>query len=142
MGLSKRIDTVWNLPELNDNTNSDDYSAVYPCISSPADPPPSSPVIEGYFTGLAMRAGETLEMTCSVHGGKPLVTSVTFSCPRHPDRTPDVIGDSGVTSVLEMKLTSSDDGALCRCSALWKSGSRYPQSSTRILVVKGTAGEP
>ena len=117
------------------------YLPVYPCISSPADPPPLSPVIEGYVTGLAMRAGETLEMTCSVHGGKPLVTSVTLSCPRHPDRTPDVISDLSVTSILELKLTSSDDGALCSCSALWKTRSWYTKISTRVLVVKGTAGE-
>ena len=88
-----------------------------------------------------MRVGETLEMTCSVPGGKPLVTSVNFSCPHHPDRTPDIIEASFVTSDLEIKLKSSDDGALCVCSALWKSSAWYPKISTRVLVVMGTVGE-
>nr|KAG5688321.1 hypothetical protein BaRGS_009953 [Batillaria attramentaria] len=75
------------------------------------DPPESAPMIEGYESGKVVAAGQRLRMTCTVSGGKPLVTSVNFSCPGHPDVEPDDVADRTVISTLTIgALAAEDDG--------------------------------
>ena len=105
-----------------------------------ADPPPSAPVIEGYTDGAILPVGHSLTLTCSVHGGKPLVTAVHFSCPSHDDVTLDRTTQNVVISTLRIQLTSSSDGMVCSCSAQWKN-STYSLSSSRLLRVSATARE-
>nr|KAG5688319.1 hypothetical protein BaRGS_009951 [Batillaria attramentaria] len=57
-------------------------------------------MIEGYESGKVVPAGQRLRMTCTVSGGKPLVTSVDFSCPGHPDVEPDDVTKRAVISTL------------------------------------------
>ncbi|XP_076437242.1 uncharacterized protein LOC143276552 isoform X2 [Babylonia areolata] len=103
-------------------------------------PPPSAPLIEGYMSGEKLREGDRLKMTCTVVSGKPLASSVLFSCPRHRDVSPDVRTTTGVTSVLDFRVTSEEDGAVCTCSGQWKDGLWYSRSTTRVLrVVQGGA---
>ncbi|KAK7468145.1 hypothetical protein BaRGS_00036609, partial [Batillaria attramentaria] len=74
-------------------------------------PPESAPMIEGYESGKVVAAGQRLRMTCTVSGGKPLVTSVNFSCPGHPDVEPDDVADRTVISTLTIgALAAEDDG--------------------------------
>nr|KAG5696837.1 hypothetical protein BaRGS_030961 [Batillaria attramentaria] len=75
------------------------------------NPPTAPPAIHGYKTGDFLEVGDSLTMTCLVRGGKPLVTSVIFSCPDHPDKQQDIRGDSYVQSLLLINsLTAEDDG--------------------------------
>ncbi|XP_070202593.1 uncharacterized protein [Littorina saxatilis] len=96
-------------------------------------PPQSAPLIE---SSLTTRVGDRLTMTCTVDGGKPPVTSVNFSCPGHPDVTPDISGPQSLTSVLNFPLSSADDSILCSCSAQWKTGEMYSLTRFRVLTVK------
>ncbi|KAK7482980.1 hypothetical protein BaRGS_00025757 [Batillaria attramentaria] len=100
-------------------------------------PPPSAPVIEGYQDGQVLKTGGKVKMACSVSGGKPLVMSVDFSCPGHPDNDLDLVSETVVRSVLEINpVTETDDGALCVCSAKWKTSQRYTLTASRILTVE------
>ncbi|KAK7483356.1 hypothetical protein BaRGS_00025416 [Batillaria attramentaria] len=103
-------------------------------------PPTAPPAIHGYKTGDFLEVGDSLTMTCLVRGGKPLVTSVIFSCPDHPDKQQDIRGDSYVQSLLLINsLTAEDDGMRCTCTAEWKQTDWYALSATRVLRVKRAA---
>ncbi|KAK7483345.1 hypothetical protein BaRGS_00025405, partial [Batillaria attramentaria] len=101
-------------------------------------PPSAPPEIEGYQTGDALEVGNSVTMTCLVRDGKPLVTSVIFSCPGHHD-APDIRGNSEVQSILVIdSLVTEDNGTSCICTAEWKRPDMYLLSATRILSVSGT----
>ncbi|KAK7468148.1 hypothetical protein BaRGS_00036612, partial [Batillaria attramentaria] len=105
-------------------------------------PPETAPMIEGYESGKVVAAGQRLRMTCTVSGGKPLVTSVDFSCPGHPDVEPDDVTKRAVISTLTIgALAAEDDGILCECSAVWKDSDAYTLTSNRILAVGESEGE-
>ena len=77
-------------------------------------------------------------MTCSVNGGKPLVTSVIFSRDGHSDTAPDVTTHDHVHSFLTINpLGAEDDGERCVCTAEWKDTDWYKLSATVILRVNG-----
>ncbi|XP_076438226.1 uncharacterized protein LOC143277326 isoform X3 [Babylonia areolata] len=78
-------------------------------------PPSSAPVITGY-NGQGLYEGNTQTMTCTVHGGNPAVSSVTFTC----DSGGQV---SGVSSTIQVTASRDDDGRNCTCSAKWKNKS-------------------
>ncbi|KAK7471693.1 hypothetical protein BaRGS_00035666 [Batillaria attramentaria] len=83
-------------------------------------PPSAPPVIERQSSGQYLRSGDNL--TCTVTGGKPLVSKISFSCtsPENPDGSDD-ISDVSVTSSLTID-TSLASGAdtNCTCSGLWE----------------------
>lgn len=107
----------------------------------PSDPPTSPPVIQGYSNGDILYSGNSLVMTCAVQGGKPLVSSVVFSCPGHNDRSGDIFDLTQVQSVLTFDpLRVSDDGIYCVCTAVWMNTDWYTQSATRTLIVNGNYG--
>ncbi|KAK7485547.1 hypothetical protein BaRGS_00023235, partial [Batillaria attramentaria] len=96
----------------------------------------NSPVIMGYTTGQAVYADDSLSLTCQVSGGKPLVTSVTFTCQsRHPDNPNDVTVSGSVSSSLDVSVTQYDDGITCSCTARWKVASYYRDSADTTLTV-------
>ncbi|XP_076438219.1 uncharacterized protein LOC143277324 isoform X3 [Babylonia areolata] len=78
-------------------------------------PPSSAPVITGY-SGQVLYAGNTQTMTCTVQGGNPAVSSVTFTC----DSGGQV---SGVSSTIEVTASRDNNGKNCTCSAKWKNKS-------------------
>ncbi|XP_076438233.1 uncharacterized protein LOC143277331 [Babylonia areolata] len=78
-------------------------------------PPTSAPVITGY-SGQGLYEGNTQTMTCTVQGGNPAVSSVTFTC----DSGGQV---SGVSSTIQVTASRDDDGRNCTCSAKWKNKS-------------------
>ncbi|KAK7488163.1 hypothetical protein BaRGS_00020605 [Batillaria attramentaria] len=106
-------------------------------------PPPSAPVISGYYPGDVVQVGLSLTMTCTVRGGKPLVTSVVFQCTGQPDDVPDDGDDTEVRSSLTINpLTAADNGKVCTCSAVWKAAALYTLKDSRTLSVNDCpAGE-
>ena len=103
-----------------------------------ADPPPRAPVIEGYVKDEVLQEGHILTMTCSVAGGKPLVTSVIFACSGHSDTVPDVRSSDRVQSYLNLSpLKVGDNGDRCVCTAEWKKTDWYRLSATVSLRVNG-----
>ncbi|XP_070174677.1 prolow-density lipoprotein receptor-related protein 1-like isoform X1 [Littorina saxatilis] len=103
-------------------------------------PPPSAPTITGYTAGEIKQAGERLTLTCTVSGGKPLVTSVNFLCNRHPDNKTDVRGQNKVQSVLDIRsLEPEDDAMSCVCTGDWMNRDFYKLSETITLRVNGTS---
>lgn len=102
------------------------------------DPPPSAPTITGYTAGEMKQAGERLTLTCTVSGGKPLVTSVNFLCNRHPGNKTDVRGQNKVQSVLDIRsLEPEDDAMSCVCTGDWMNRDFYKLSETITLRVNG-----
>ncbi|XP_070174676.1 low-density lipoprotein receptor-related protein 2-like isoform X2 [Littorina saxatilis] len=105
-----------------------------------SDPPPSAPTITGYTAGEMKQAGERLTLTCTVSGGKPLVTSVNFWCNSHPDNKTDVRGQNKVQSVLDIRsLEPEDDAMSCVCTGDWMNRDFYKLSETITLRVNGTS---
>ncbi|XP_076457335.1 uncharacterized protein LOC143291379 [Babylonia areolata] len=99
-------------------------------------PPPSPPEISGTTSHTE---GDSLSLTCTVTGGNPPVSAVTFYCGTHSDGpdTPD--GETVVSSVSLNSLSAGDSGTLCLCFALWDDRpSLYTATSTvTITVVPG-----
>ncbi|KAL8624654.1 hypothetical protein ACOMHN_045189 [Nucella lapillus] len=99
-------------------------------------PPQEPPRIKGYNSGQILKTGDNLHMSCVVHGGKPLVSSVDFYCPGHLDTEPDVESRTYVqASVTIDRLTSSHDGVTCVCSAEWKVPEMYAEKAYVTLRV-------
>ncbi|XP_076438410.1 uncharacterized protein LOC143277461 isoform X2 [Babylonia areolata] len=92
-------------------------------------PPSSPPVITGYSGGV-LYAGNTQSMTCTVQGGNPAVSSVTFTC----DSGGQV---SGVSSTIQVTASRDNNGRQCTCSANWKNKSPpwYTQTASVTLQV-------
>ena len=100
------------------------------------DPPPSPPVITGYRSGQVLKAGQSLEMRCTVKGGKPLVSAVDFYCPGHRDMEPDEEGLTEVHATVTIRrLMSSDNEVTCVCSAEWKVPEMYTAKASVTLRV-------
>ncbi|XP_076455694.1 uncharacterized protein LOC143290240 isoform X2 [Babylonia areolata] len=101
-------------------------------------PPQEAPTINGHSEDTVYQQGDSLPMTCSVHGGKPLVTSVYFTCGTHEDTTPDIFSTTEVHSLLSIAaLTVEDDGKTCFCTAKWEDTDWYKLSATAVLRVRG-----
>ncbi|XP_076456132.1 uncharacterized protein LOC143290510 isoform X2 [Babylonia areolata] len=100
-------------------------------------PPQEAPTINGHSEDTVYQQGDSLTMTCSVHGGKPLVTSVYFTCGTHEDTTPDIFSTTEVHSLLSITaLTVEDDGKTCFCTAKWEDTDWYKLSATAVLRVQ------
>ncbi|KAK7106378.1 hypothetical protein V1264_017643 [Littorina saxatilis] len=82
-------------------------------------PPQTEPEISANLPTEVLRSGNTV--TCTVAGGKPLVSSVIFTCtnPTLSDRD-DVIGETSVSSsvVIDTALATANV-TVCTCSAVW-----------------------
>lgn len=82
-------------------------------------PPTEPPVIHGYTAGQILKAGDN--MSCTVPGGKPLVSAVIFYCidPKIEDLE-DHVGVLSVTSPLVMNTTlATSQNMTCLCKANW-----------------------
>ncbi|XP_076454328.1 uncharacterized protein LOC143289237 isoform X2 [Babylonia areolata] len=102
-------------------------------------PPQEAPTINGHSEDTVYQQGDSLTMTCSVHGGKPIVSSVYFTCGAHEDTTPDIVGKIEVHSLLSIApLTTEDDGKTCFCTAKWQDTDWYKMSATAVLRVQGS----
>ena len=106
------------------------------------DPPSSPPLISGVQDG-GHTEGESLNLSCSVTGGQPPVSTVNFWCRQGPGDSPDttttVNGLTTVTSSLtfdHLDLTMSK--TWCQCSADWSERpSVYTQTATATITVIG-----
>ncbi|KAK7497447.1 hypothetical protein BaRGS_00011289, partial [Batillaria attramentaria] len=99
---------------------------------------PSAPVITGYQPGQVLFLGDTLLITCSVSGGDPLVTSVTFYCGHMDDDTNDIRNDTQVSSqVIIDPLRAEHNGMQCACVASWPKDQQLDLSTKVILIVEG-----
>ncbi|XP_076447106.1 uncharacterized protein LOC143284291 [Babylonia areolata] len=100
-------------------------------------PPQEAPTINGHSDDTVYQQGDSLTMTCYVHGGKPIVSSVHFTCGAHEDTTPDIVGTTEVHSLLSIApLTTEDDGKTCFCTAKWQDTDWYKLSATAVLRVQ------
>ena len=106
------------------------------------DPPSSPPLINGVQDG-GHSEGESLSLSCSVTGGQPPVTSVTFWCGQDQgdslDTTTTVNGVTTVTSGVTFdRLDLTMNGTVCQCSAHWSERpSLYTQNATATVTVIG-----
>ncbi|PVD27673.1 hypothetical protein C0Q70_12840 [Pomacea canaliculata] len=99
-------------------------------------PPPSPPNITGYKEGSVLTEGEQITLKCTVHGGKPKVTSVTFYCGDGRDST-DVFGDEFVTSSVVITVQTKHNNTVCKCSATWTQHQMYRDTTFIRLFVRG-----
>ena len=106
------------------------------------DPPSSLPLISGVQDG-GHSEGESLSLSCSVTGGQPPVSSVSFWCGQQSgdksDTTTTVNGVTTVTSGVTFDpLDLTMTGTVCRCSAHWSERpSLYTQTATATITVIG-----
>ena len=111
-------------------------------FNNSTDPPSSPPLISGVQDG-GNTEGESLSLSCSVTGGQPPVTSVTFWCGdvagESPDTTTKVNGVTTVTSGVTFdRLDLTMNGTVCQCSAPWSERpSLYTQTATATITVIG-----
>nr|KAG5686507.1 hypothetical protein BaRGS_012581 [Batillaria attramentaria] len=108
---------------------------VYPnFILNLTYPPMSKPRIQGIPPDKILQDGDKL--TCTVKGGKPLVSSVDFSCsnPSHPDQ-PDVFHQSNVSSSITISTTRAIGvDTKCTCRAVWDpQPSDYVRSTEEVV---------
>ncbi|KAK7479034.1 hypothetical protein BaRGS_00029704 [Batillaria attramentaria] len=84
-------------------------------------PPTERPVITGYTEGQLLKTGDKL--TCTVTGGKPLVSKVIFSCtnPSHDDQedNKDTTSVSSTLTIGSARPTNISWETTCTCSAEW-----------------------
>ncbi|XP_076455410.1 uncharacterized protein LOC143289997 isoform X2 [Babylonia areolata] len=101
-------------------------------------PPQEAPTISGYSNDTVYQQGQRLNLSCSVPGGKPLVTAVSFSCgSTHQDTAPDIFKNTEVLSLLAIEsLSVTDDGKTCVCTATWKHSDWYTMNATAVLRVQ------
>ncbi|XP_076457394.1 uncharacterized protein LOC143291431 [Babylonia areolata] len=104
-------------------------------------PPPSPPEISGTTSHTE---GDSLSLTCTVTGGNPPVTAVTFYCGTHSDGPDTADGETVVSSVSINSVSARDNGTLCLCFAFWADRpSLYTATSTvTITVVPVTTDSP
>ncbi|XP_076457336.1 uncharacterized protein LOC143291380 [Babylonia areolata] len=104
-------------------------------------PPPSPPEISGTTSHTE---GDSLSLTCTVTGGNPPVSAVTFYCGTHSDGPDTADGETVVSSVSINSVSAGDNGTLCLCFALWDDRpSLYTATSTvTITVVPVTTDSP
>lgn len=100
-------------------------------------PPTEPPVITGY-TNQPLFDGDTLELTCSVKGGKPPVIFVSMSCQGIASPN-NGITQLGQQTTITVDVTPHDHGSLCECTALWEAEDLYHMfSSITLLVFNGS----
>lgn len=100
------------------------------------DPPSTPPAITGYGAGYTVVTGDNL--TCSVNGGRPLVSRVIFSCFSASDvinDQPDVTLSTSVTSSVIIP-TQNTNVLTCACRADWSPRlEAYPWNTTVNIQV-------
>ena len=108
--------------------------------SALTEPPATPPVITGYSAGSVLTEGGPLSLTCTVTGGRPLVTAVTLFCSSRPHVSgPSSVNRqrTAVSTTLDIAaLRPSDNGSLCVCTATWEGApQRYNMAATVSLTV-------
>ncbi|KAK7479038.1 hypothetical protein BaRGS_00029708, partial [Batillaria attramentaria] len=104
-------------------------------------PPPVPPKLSGYTRGKPLQPGDSPK--CTVTGGKPLVSSVNFSCSEdaYPDQ-PDIVQDNSVISPLVNASEKSTTRKLrCRCAAHWELDPELYTLTAEDILEAGTSGE-
>ncbi|XP_025101048.1 uncharacterized protein LOC112568136 isoform X2 [Pomacea canaliculata] len=97
-------------------------------------PPTSPPIIKGNENILIL--GENKTLTCTVNGGKPLVSSVIFVC-GNKTGTPDFGDDESVSSSINFHVQVHHHFTSCQCSAIWqRKPELYLDKSFITLYVK------
>ncbi|KAK7485509.1 hypothetical protein BaRGS_00023197, partial [Batillaria attramentaria] len=96
-------------------------------------PPTAAPTIANYND--ILYAGDTLTLTCTVRGGKPVVRQVNFICDDKADGSDVVRQDDVSSSITLTGLVPANDGDDCTCSADWKTYGWYTLTAHRRLVV-------
>ncbi|XP_070203644.1 uncharacterized protein [Littorina saxatilis] len=82
-------------------------------------PPPEAPGITTNINTTVLSSGDSL--TCTVRGGKPVVTSVHFYCTNPPlSDQEDVTEDTSVSSSVVVDTAKATNASMhCHCSAVW-----------------------
>ncbi|XP_070182828.1 nephrin-like, partial [Littorina saxatilis] len=101
-------------------------------------PPSNAPEITGYTEGEIVFAGQNKSMTCTVSGGNPAVSAVTFTCDSQGQEV------SGASSTLSITASRDYNGRRCSCSARWKNKdtSWYPFTAGVNITVYYPPDEP
>ncbi|XP_076438213.1 uncharacterized protein LOC143277317 [Babylonia areolata] len=96
-------------------------------------PPSSPPVITGYSGGV-LYAGNAQSMTCTVQGGNPAVSSVTFTCDGGGQQ---VNGGNSTSKTIQVTASRDNNGRQCTCGANWenKNPPWYTQTASVTLQV-------
>ncbi|KAK7469706.1 hypothetical protein BaRGS_00036288 [Batillaria attramentaria] len=99
--------------------------------------PPSQPVIRGYATNQVLTVGDNVSLTCTVSGGKPPITDITFYCQRNGLESSAGIFDplSSSSTVAIDLLDASDNGTVCLCIGVWRPDTtRYFRGAVSLKV--------
>ncbi|KAK7497500.1 hypothetical protein BaRGS_00011342, partial [Batillaria attramentaria] len=99
--------------------------------------PPSQPVITGYNTSHVLTAGDSVSLTCTVSGGNPPITSITFYCGKNSLKTYVGIFDptSSSNTVEIDRVNASDNGIGCVCTGKWHPDpKRHFERAVRLKV--------
>lgn len=102
------------------------------------DPPPGPPMIEGLKDNQLLFVGDNLTLTCTVSGGKPLVSFVNFTCGQRTGTL--MYTDTSVSSILTYpSLAVTDKDTKCHCAASWQPEKQlYQKEATTELVILGS----
>lgn len=108
------------------------------CYLSVLSDPPTLPPEIGIPTHDLLE-GASAQLVCSVRGGKPLVNAIKFSCGSRPtDTRTDFAGENAVQSIIVFnRLSSSDNGVVCVCEAVWNNTNWYTLKASRTLILNG-----
>ncbi|PVD27675.1 hypothetical protein C0Q70_12842 [Pomacea canaliculata] len=99
-------------------------------------PPTSPPIIKGNENGSILIVGENKTLTCTVSGGKPLVSSVIFVCGNKTAK-PVFGDDESVSSSVTFDVQVHHHNTSCVCSAIWqRKPELYPDKAYITLYVK------
>lgn len=105
------------------------------------DPPTSYPIITGYNTSQVLSVGSTVVISCSATGGKPPISSVNLFCGKYQSHSDVIMHESEnmtqitVTCNVTMNnVTSTDNGIICTCRAIWDPDPDLPTLKTSITL--------
>ncbi|XP_070201188.1 uncharacterized protein [Littorina saxatilis] len=102
-----------------------------------AYPPPSPPVITGHENKSVLLVGERLTLTCTVTGGRPLVTSLSVRCWSGVQSEPSAmtVVNNSVTLTFSIEAVEArHDGTECVCTGDWEGGREAYNASGRIVL--------
>ena len=106
------------------------------------DPPAQIPLITGAEKG-GLTEGEPLTLSCSVTGGQPPVTGVTFWCADDSGDSPDTKATVNSVTTLTSnvafdRLDFTMNGTVCKCYANWAAKPiLYTPTATVTITVIG-----
>ncbi|KAK7499800.1 hypothetical protein BaRGS_00008891 [Batillaria attramentaria] len=117
--------------------NMQPHSSVLDVTAS--HPPSQLPQISGLPQNQELYKGDLLDVTCTVEGGKPPVSSVTLICQGHNSTQENVAGRQRITTSLTFKVSSGNgdcrENKECLCRAEWPTSPlTYPASTKQFTV--------